>query len=365
MRRGRMGTSVEKTDLFCRKLSDILNYGALNAAMGIGYASGAFEALATFDEPAPCESIALQGGFDERYLQEWLGVMVTGGIVEVVEEGNTELYFLPKEYVPMLTQRGGNANLGVYTQEIPLLANSVLNEVIAGMRSGEGIDYEQYQPFYAFMEELANAKHEQVLVDTFLPSVLGGVIVARLKQGIHVCDIGCADGLVLHLMAEAFPASTFVGFDISEKQIKKAQKRVEELGLTNIEFKVQDAAAEVVEAEQFDYIMAFDSIHDQTRPFEALRNIQLMLKEGGVFSMVDIAASSSVAKNKNHPMGPFLYTVSLMHCLPVGLVNDGMGLGMMWGKEKALELCSIAGFSSVEVHDIPEDGFNVHYLCFK
>ncbi|SIN99066.1 methyltransferase domain-containing protein [Halodesulfovibrio marinisediminis] len=360
-----MGTSVDRTEQFCQKLCDILNYGALNTAMGIGYASGAFEALANFDEPAPCESIALQGGLDERYFQEWLGVMVTGGIVEVTEEYGVELYFLPKEYVPLLTRNGGNANLGVYTQEIPLLTQGVLNEVVSGMRNGEGISYAQYQPFYAFMEQLANAKHKQVLVDTFLPSVQNGVIVERLKQGIHVCDIGCADGLVLQLMAEAFPNSTFMGFDIAEESIEKAQKRAAEMGLKNIQFKVQDAAAEVVEAEQFDYIMAFDAIHDQTRPFEALRNIQLMLKSGGVFSMIDIAASSSVAKNKNHPMGAFLYTVSLMHCMPVGLVENGMGLGMMWGREQALELCSIAGFSSVEVYDIPEDGFNSHYLCYK
>ena len=177
--------------------------------------------------------------------------------------------------------------------------------------------------------------------------------------------MGCADGLVIHLMARAFPASTFVGFDIAEASILKAQERAETLGLTNVEFKVQDAAAEVVEADQFDYIMAFDAIHDQTRPFEALKNIQMMLKEDGVFSMVDIAAGSSIAANRHHPMGAFLYTVSLMHCMPVGLVDNGMGLGMMWGKERAEELCSAAGFSSVEVHEIPEDGFNYHYLCRK
>lgn len=360
-----MNNSAEKTKQFSQKLCDILNYGALNTAMGIGYASGAFEALATFDAPVPCESIALQSALDERYLQEWLGVMVTGGIVEVTEEDGFELYFLPKEYVPLLTRSGGNDNLGVYTQEIPLLTQCGLNEIVSGMQTGEGVGYEQYQPFYAFMEELANAKHEQVLVDTFLPSVQNGAIVERLKLGIHVCDIGCADGLVLHLMAEAFPNSTFVGFDIAEASIQKAQKRAEVLGLKNVQFTLQDAGAEVVEAEQFDYIMAFDVIHDQTRPFEALKNIQLMLKPDGVFSMVDIAASSSVSQNKDHPMGAFLYTVSLMHCMPVGLVNNGMGLGMMWGKEQALELCSVAGFSSVEVHDIPEDAFNSHYLCYK
>lgn len=356
----------DKAELFSQKMCDILNYGALNTAMGIGYASGAFEALAAGNEPEPCDVIAERAGLNERYLYEWLGVMVAGGIVTAqVDEDEEERFFLPKEYVPFLTASGGNSNLGVYTQEISLLSRCGLQEVTDGMQSGNGVSYEKYEPFYVFMEELANAKHEQVLVQKFLPSVADGKIVEQLKRGIHVCDIGCADGVAVLLMAQAFPNSTFVGTDISEKSIAGAQKQAEVLGLSNVAFRVEDAAGYAIVPEQFDYIMAFDSIHDQTRPFEALKNIYTMLKADGLFSMIDIAASSSVIKNADHPMGAFLYTVSLMHCMPVGLVDDGMGLGMMWGKEQAVSLCNVAGFSKVEVLDIPEDGFNYHYLCRK
>ena len=81
--------------------------------------------------------------------------------------------------------------------------------------------------------------------------------------------------------------------------------------------------------------------------------------------MVDIAARSNLVDNLDHPMGPFLYTVSLMHCLPVGLVDGGSGLGMMWGREKAVEMLKEAGFENVQVHQIPEDLFNLHYFSFK
>ena len=87
--------------------------------------------------------------------------------------------------------------------------------------------------------------------------------------------------------------------------------------------------------ELFDYICAFDAIHDQSYPLEALKGIRYMLAPGGMFSMIDIKASSNQADNVDHPMGPFLYTVSLMHCMPVGLNDNGTGLGMMWGQEKA------------------------------
>ena len=79
----------------------------------------------------------------------------------------------------------------------------------------------------------------------------------------------------------------------------------------------------ITEADGFDLITAFDAIHDQPRPLDVLVNIHAMLKEDGLFSMVDIAASSLISDNQDHPMGPFLYTVSLMHCMPVGLVDGG------------------------------------------
>ena len=107
----------------------------------------------------------------------------------------------------------------------------------------------------------------------------------------------------------------------------------------------------------------FDAIHDQTRPMEALVAIRRMLKTGGLFSMVDIAAGSRLTDNVDHPMGPFLYTVSLMHCMPVGLVNGGTGFGMMWGRQKAVAMLEAVGFEQVQVLEIPADPFNRHFFC--
>jgi hypothetical protein len=79
--------------------------------------------------------------------------------------------------------------------------------------------------------------------------------------------------------------------------------------------------------------------------------------------MIDIAANSDPIANADHPMGAFLYTVSLMHCMPVGRVNGGLGLGMMWGRQQAVDLLEAAGFDQVEVSPFPNDDFNLHYQC--
>ena len=361
--------SDQKQQDFANKMTDILNHGALNLAMGIGYVTGLFDILDAMDGPASLGEIARASRLDARYIREWLGVMVTGNIVELgTNERGEDVYLLPREHGDLITRRAGNNNLGVYTREIPLLTRCAMDAVIRGLQTGEGVTYDHYPEFQAFMGELADAKHREVLVETFLPSVAQGKIVRNMEQGIRVCDLGCAQGVALMLMARAFPRSRFVGFDISAQAIEVARQAAASQGLTNLSFEVRDAALLAGEDElagAFDYVLAFDAIHDQTRPREALKGVHAILAPGGMFSMVDIAASSRLAENRDHPMGPFLYTVSLMHCMPVGLVDGGEGLGMMWGREKAEAMLREAGFRHVEVSRIPNDPFNLHFLGIK
>ena len=347
---------------------DILNYGAINLAMAIGYRTGLFDVMDTFDSPQNIGDISDQAGLNPRYVQEWLGIMTTAEIVELSQKEDENQYFLPKHCGDLITRRAGNSNLGVYTQEIPLLTTCAMEAVIEGFSSGEGVTYDHYPKFQAFMSQLANAKHRQVLINKFLPSVENSRIVQRLKAGIQVCDLGCAEGVAVILMAESFPQSRFVGIDISSEAIDEARRQTRRQKLENLDFMVLDAADLKNNREMkglFDYVTAFDAIHDQTRPLDVLLGVNHILRLDGRFSMVDIAAKSDLADNLDHPIGPFLYTVSLMHCLPVGLVGGGTGLGMMWGREKAVEMLKEARFQQVQVIEMPDDPFNLHFFCAK
>lgn len=361
--------SIARENEFSKKMTDILNYGALNLSMALGYRARLFDVLDRFDSPQPAAVIAEKASLNERYIKEWLGVMVSGGIIEL-SNGPTgqELYYLPKEHGNLITRRAGNSNLGVYTQEIPLLTHCAMEPVYKGFSTGEGVSYDHYPRFQDFMTQLANAKHCEVLVDQFLPSIEGGKVLKQLRSGIRICDLGCAEGIAVMLMAEAFPNSEFIGIDISEEAIEKAKAELYEKKLGNVSYLRMDAVSLKDQPdflESFDYVTAFDSIHDQTHPLDALKSVHGILKGGGLFSMVDIAASSFINDNKDHPMAPFLYTVSLMHCMPVGLVDGGSGLGMMWGRQKAVEMLKNAGFDKIEVLDIPDDPFNLHFLSEK
>ena len=352
---------------FSEKMTDILNYGALNLAMAIGYRNRIFDILEDLNKPVTIKEIAAAASLSERYIREWLGIMVMGKIIKLSKSPDGEnIYFLPPDHASFLTRKSGNNNLGVYTQEIPLLTTCAMASVNKAFKTGNGISFSQYPDFQQFMAELANAKHKKMLIQEFLPSVENGKLLGRLNSGIRVCDLGCGQGVALNLMARAFPKSTFTGIDNHEEAIRTGSAEAREMGLSNVVYKEIDAA-KIHESKkffrQFDYICAFDSIHDQSHPLEVLRGIRYMLAPGGAFSMIDIKAFSNPADNLDHPLGAFLYTVSLMHCMPVGLNDNGTGLGMMWGREKAEAMLRAAGYEHIEIIEMEHDPFNLHYFC--
>ncbi|MEJ2642123.1 MAG: class I SAM-dependent methyltransferase [Desulfosarcinaceae bacterium] len=356
-----------RTRDFSDRLVTILNHGALNLALSIGYRAGIFDRMDTLDAPCSLTQLSARTGVNARYLKEWMGVMVCGGVVELHHDADgEERFLLPRQHGDLLCRRAGNNNLGVYTQEMPLLTNCALEALMADLGHGDGIRYDHYPRFQSFMSQLADAKHRAVLEDVFLPSVDQGRLTAELKKGIRVCDLGCGTGLAVCLMAEAFPASRFTGLDLDPDAVDAGRRTAAQAGLTNASFVCVDVAGPEMKSayrQQFDYITAFDAIHDQTRPLAALQNVCAMLAPQGAFSMIDIAAESSLTGNRDHPMGAFLYAVSLMHCLPVGLVDGGTGLGMMWGRQKAVALLKEAGFGQIKVESIPNDPFNLHFYC--
>jgi 2-polyprenyl-3-methyl-5-hydroxy-6-metoxy-1,4-benzoquinol methylase len=178
------------------------------------------------------------------------------------------------------------------------------------------------------------------LRDHILPLAPG--LTERLEAGIDVLDVGCGSDRALNLMAREFPNSRFTGYDISEEAIARARAEAKEHGTTNVRFEVKDAASLDEEA-SYDLITTFDAIHDQAKPAAVLRGIADALKDEGVYLMQDIAGSSHVHNNMDHPLGPFLYTISTTHCTTVSLSQGGEGLGTMWGEEKARQMLREAG----------------------
>jgi SAM-dependent methyltransferase len=122
--------------------------------------------------------------------------------------------------------------------------------------------------------------------------------------------------------------------------------------------------AELPPEPQFDLITAFDAIHDQVDPATVLRRIHEALAPDGTFLMIDIRAASDLADNLDNPMAPFLYSISVLHCMTVSLAGGGAGLGTVWGEQLARSMLEDAGFTRVEVSEAPGPMNNI-YVCRK
>jgi SAM-dependent methyltransferase len=200
------------------------------------------------------------------------------------------------------------------------------------------------------------------LVDAVVPIVPG--LPERLREGIDAADVGCGQGHAVNVLAAAFPASRFTGLDISTEGIAAGRAEADERGLTNATFEVADVAA-LAGPPRFDLVTAFDAIHDQAAPDAVLRGIADVLRDDGTFLMVDIRASSHLHENIGHPLGPYVYGMSTMHCMTVSLAAGGAGLGTAWGEELAQEMLAAAGFGDVQVHHLDSDVANTYYVCRK
>ena len=152
--------------------------------------------------------------------------------------------------------------------------------------------------------------------------------------------------------------------DFSGDAIRVARAEAESLALGNARFEVQDAAT-LDRPDAFDLITAFDAIHDLARPRDVLRAIARALRPDGVFLMVDVAASSNLEENLEHPLAAGFYTNSTMYCLPVSLAQAGEGLGAMWGEQTARRYLADAGFTHVEVRRLEGDLLNNYYIATR
>lgn len=341
---------------FAERLLEIANHAGTAFMISIGHRTGLFDTLRGLP-PATSAGIAEAAGLDERYVREWLAAMTVAGIV--LYDPVRESYRLPDHHAAFLTRAATPDNIAVLMQYFAVLG-SVEDDVVRCFREGGGVPYSRFERFHEVMAEDSGQVVDAILVDHVLPLVPG--LTGRLEEGIDVLDVGCGSGRAMVRLAEEFPASRFTGIDFSAEGIERARAEARERGVENVRFEVADAA-ELDAEDGYHLVTTFDAVHDQADPARVLRAIRAAVRPDGVYLMQDIAGSSRLEKNFDHPIAPLLYAVSCMHCMTVSLAEGGLGLGTMWGEELALEMLAEAGFGDVEVHRLEGDIQNSYYVA--
>ncbi len=346
---------AERMSAFAAQMVGVLN-GAMTGLMtSLGHRTGLFDALARVPAHATSRAVADEAGLNERYVREWLAHMVTAGVIDHDPDART--FRLPPEHAACLTRAAAPNNMAVAAQFFAVLG-AAESELVEAFRHGRGVPYSAYPRFHEVMAEESAQTVVAALHEHIVPLVPG--LAARLGTGIDVLDIGCGSGLAVAALARAYPNSRFAGYDLSPEAVSAARRA--SANVPNVRFEVRDLA-QMNEPAAFDLVTAFDVIHDQAQPARVLANVRAALRPGGTLLMQDIAGTSVLAADQKHPLAPFLYGISCMHCMSVSLFNGGAGLGAMWGKRLALQMLAEAGFGDVRVSELPHDPMNLYYVA--
>jgi len=331
--------------------------GMLAFMVDLGHRTGLFEAAA--DGPATSQELADRAGLHERYVREWLGAVVTGGIFEY--DAKNGVYTLPAVAAACLTGPGAG-NVAPFSGFVAHLGTH-LTDVARAFKEGGGVPYSAFRPgFTDIMDAGSRNVFDGTLVDGVLPLAPG--LIDELQAGARLADVGCGTGHALVLMAKAFPASTFVGYDLAEDAIERARAEAAAEGVANISFEVRDIVT-IAKQEPFDAITTFDTIHDLVDPAGVLASVYANLRPGGTFLMVEPHLQTKLEDNLGNFMAPMMYATSTLHCLTVSLAEGGAGLGTCFGEQKAVELLADAGFGEVSILPHPADPIDGVFVTHK
>jgi SAM-dependent methyltransferase len=296
---------------------------------------GLFRALRELGPTTPAD-LAKRTGTHERYIREWLSAMAAGGYVTY--EAGTAQFSLSEEQA-----------LALLDADLPgafVLAQATVKSeprITEIFRSGEGMGWHEHDHrLFEGTERFFRPGYAVNLVPTWIPALEG--VQAKLEKGGRVADIGCGHGSSTILMAKAFPASRFVGFDYHGPSIDSARQAAkrEEVG-DRIAFEV--ASAKDYPGTGYDLVAFFDSLHDMGDPVGIARHVRQSLAAGGTWLLVEPFAHDRLEENLN-PVGRMYYAASTMLCTPNSLSQEvGTALGAQAGEARLKKVATEAGFT--------------------
>jgi Methyltransferase domain len=315
---------------------------AMNVPLSvIGFRLGLYKAMAD-GEPVAAAELAERTGTHERYVREWLAGQAAGGYVEY--DPQTETYRLPAEHAAVLADEDSPVYQGGMFQSASA-AILAQDHVAERFVTGDGLGWhEHHHDLFDGTAAVFGIAYRTQLVQEWIPALEG--VEAKLQKGALVADVGCGHGISTILMAEAYPQSTFVGFDYHEQSIEKARHHTAMAGVEDrVRFEV--ATATDFPGWGYDLVACFDALHDMGDPAAAARHIWSSLSEDGTWMIVEPSAGDSPEENF-HPLGRIRYGFSTLVCTPGSLSQPGRaGLGTLAGERRLSEVIRAGGFAQV------------------
>ena len=294
--------------------------------------------LAAAGRPLTSAELASAAGCAERYVREWLNGQAASGYVTYADGR----YALDEEQATAFTDESSPACV-IGGFQAMLAATRAIDRLTVAFRTGAGLGWhEHHDDLFRGTERFFRPGYAANLTTSWIPALEG--VEDKLRRGAKVADVGCGHGASTIIMARAFPASTFAGFDYHAPSIDAARKAAAEAGVDDrVSFEVAPAAE--YPGTGYDLVGFFDCLHDMGDPTGAARHVLTSLAPDGTWLIVEPFANDDTAGNLN-PVGRLFYSVSTLVCTPASLSQEvGTALGAQAGEARLRDVVTAAGFT--------------------
>ncbi|WP_342640860.1 class I SAM-dependent methyltransferase [Rhodoligotrophos ferricapiens] len=328
-----------KLNALVTRAVDDLSAGYGGVMVSLGNRLGLYKAMAGAG-PLSAREVAGRAGCAERYVREWLNSQVAGGYVTYHPTSDTyeltpeQAFVLADEDSPVFMPSAWAISASMWSDE---------DKAVEAFRTGKGIPWGDHDGrLYCGVAAFYRNAYRGSLVSEWLPALDG--VVEKLKAGARVADIGCGHGYSTILMAQAFPASEFHGFDAHPESVTEAQRLAGEAGVGE-RVRFASARADDYPGRDYDLICFFDCLHDMGDPVAGAAHAAKTLAPDGTVMLVEPFANDRVEDNISS-VGRMYYSASTMICCAHAISEGGhMVLGAQAGEARLADVFRKAGFT--------------------
>lgn len=313
---------------------------ALHAALiVIGDRLGLYRAMAD-GNPVTSAQLAERTGTAERYIREWLNANAASKYLEYQPDSQT--YSMTPEQAFILGMDDTPVHLPGFFH---MVASCMKDEdkLVETFRTGKGFGWHEHEKgLFEGCERFFRPNYLANLTASWIPALDG--VEEKLRRGGRIADVGCGHGASTILMAQAYPASEFKGFDYHAASLDRARQQAEKAGVADrVTFEL--APAKSFPGSDYDLVAFFDCLHDMGDPAGAASHVRQALASDGTWMIVEPFAGNDVSANLN-PVGRIYYSASTVICVPASLSQEvALGLGAQAGEPKIREVVTAGGFT--------------------
>ena len=317
--------------------------GAFSVPTGsIGYKLGLFQSLHKHGA-ATSDELAGRTGLAKRYVKEWAFAQASNGYIDF--NAATDQFSLSPEQAMVFAVKDSPVYLeGAFDLAAEMIKGQP--RVESAFRTGEGVAWGASSGcLFCAVGAFFRPGYVNAIGQAWLPALDG--VAPKLEAGAKVADIGCGVGFSTLLMAEAFPKSSFIGYDFHAPSIEQANAHAKKHGIAD-RVRFETAPAKAIAEKNFDLITTFDCLHDMGDPRGCASHLRTLMKPDGTWMIVEPIAGDKAGDNVANPVSRLYYNASTMICVPTSLAQEvGEALGAQAGEAKLTEVLKGAGFTRV------------------